>query len=361
MERKAMKHSAFALGALWLGLAFWAWLGPTAEFSATERRELAQLPALSWDAVSQGSFMSDFEDYTLDQFPARDGFRRLKAMFHYGVLRQLDNHGIYLSQGHAVQLEYPINTQSVDHALGVFRKITQQYLQDSKIWVGIIPDKNYYVQDGQPKMDYEALLQKIATEMDYAEYISLTDILSLEDYYRTDTHWRQENLRAVAAHLCQSLGVTQPGEFTVETLERPFYGVYYGQAALPMQPDTLRLLHNSELDGCRVYNYEKNAYTGVYDMEKAQGKDMYETFLSGPVSLLTLENPQANNGKELIIFRDSFGSSLAPLLAQGYEKITLVDVRYLPSAMLGRLLDFHGQDVLFLYSTLILNNSFQMQ
>lgn len=361
MEGKTMKYSAFILGALWLGLAFWAWLQPANVFSDTERRELAQAPELSVQSLLDGSFMSDFEDYTLDQFPARDGFRRLKAIFHYQALRQKDNNGIYLSQGYAAKLEHPLNTQSLDHALGIFRKIAEQYLQDSKIWVGIIPDKNYYIQDGQPKMDYDLLLQKVKTEMDYADYVNLTDKLSLQDYYRTDTHWKQENLQAVASHFCQSLGVEQPGEFTVQTLERPFYGVYYGQAALPMQPDILRLLRNSMLDGCRVYNYEKNAYTGVYDMEKAQGKDMYETFLSGPVSLLTIENPQGNNGKELIIFRDSFASSLAPLLVQGYEKITLVDVRYLPSAMLGRLLDFHGQDVLFLYSTLVLNNSFQMQ
>ena len=41
--------------------------------------------------------------------------------------------------------------------------------------------------------------------------------------------------------------------------------------------------------------------------------------------------------------------------------MTLVDVRYIPSAMLDRFIDFHGQDVLFLYSTLVLNNSNQMQ
>ena len=44
MEGKAMKYSALFIGSLWLGLAFWAWLGPTEEFSNTERRELAQLP-----------------------------------------------------------------------------------------------------------------------------------------------------------------------------------------------------------------------------------------------------------------------------------------------------------------------------
>ena len=42
---------------------------------------------------------------------------------------------------------------------------------------------------------------------------------------------------------------------------------------------------------------------------------------------------------------------------QGYKTVTLVDIRYLQSNMLGRYLTFEGQDVLFLYSTLVLNNS----
>ena len=58
-----------------------------------------------------------------------------------------------------------------------------------------------------------------------------------------------------------------------------------------------------------------------------------------------------------MIFRDSFASSLAPLLAEGYSKITLVDIRYLSPVLLGRFVDFHGQDVLFIYSTLVINNS----
>jgi hypothetical protein len=41
--------------------------------------------------------------------------------------------------------------------------------------------------------------------------------------------------------------------------------------------------------------------------------------------------------------------------------VTVVDSRYLSSAMLNRFIDFHGQDVLFLYSTLVLNSSNQLQ
>ena len=110
-----------------------------------------------------------------------------------------------------------------------------------------------------------------------------------------------------------------------------------------------------------MYNYETGKYGSIYDESKLTGDDLYEVFLSGSVSLLTIENPNAETDRELILFRDSYGSALAPLLVQGYRKITLVDVRYISSALLGRFLDFHGQDVLFLYSTLVLNNSSQLQ
>ena len=92
-------------------------------------------------------------------------------------------------------------------------------------------------------------------------------------------------------------------------------------------------------------------------MDKLTSRDLYEGFLSGSRSLLTIENPNAASDRELIIFRDSFGSSIAPLLVQEYAKVTLVDIRYLQIDLLGRFLEFNGQDVLFLYSTLVLNNS----
>ena len=74
-----------------------------------------------------------------------------------------------------------------------------------------------------------------------------------------------------------------------------------------------------------------------------------------------IENPAATTNRELIVFRDSFGSSLVPLLVEGYAKVTLIDIRYVTSAYLGNFVDFHGQDVLFLYSTLLLNDSLALR
>ena len=95
----------------------------------------------------------------------------------------------------------------------------------------------------------------------------------------------------------------------------------------------------------------------IYDMEKTTGNDMYEIFLGGSKSLISIENPNAKTDRELVMFRDSFGSSIAPLLAEDYAKITLVDIRYLPVERIGNYIDFKDQDVLFLYSTSVLNHS----
>jgi hypothetical protein len=80
-------------------------------------------------------------------------------------------------------------------------------------------------------------------------------------------------------------------------------------------------------------------------------------FLAGSDALLVIENPNATTDKELVVFRDSFGSSLLPLLIESYTKVTVVDIRYISSNLLGNFLEFNDQDVLFIYSTLVLNSS----
>lgn len=160
-----------------------------------------------------------------------------------------------------------------------------------------------------------------------------------------------------AREIADKMGVTLSAEYELKQLATPFRGVYYGQAALPIATETLYYLENEAIKNSTVTDYETGKTGAVYDMEKAEGNDLYEMFLSGPRSLLVIDNPSADTDKELIIFRDSFGSSIAPLFIEAYSKITLVDIRYISPAYLGRFIEFDGQDVLFLYSTLVLNNS----
>lgn len=363
MNKKIWAAGAAVLVALWAGLTVFAWFGPRQELSEAERRPLAQMPDISAESLLNGKFMTGFEDFTLDQFPLRDSFRQLKSLFHYYVLNQQDNNRIYIANGYAAEMEYPLLESSVNHALAQFQKVYDKYLKesDSNIYASVVPDKGYYLAEGNGylALDYARLFSMVEQGMPWATHVDITDCLSTEDYYFTDTHWRQENLLAVAQKLSQAMDITPPRaeDYTVTTLARPFYGVYYGQAALPMEPDRLCILENALLQDCSVYNYVTGKYTGIYDMEKAAGKDMYEVYLSGSQSLLRIENPHAATDQELIVFRDSFGSSLVPLLVQNYKTVTLVDIRYISVELLGNYMDFQSQDVLFLYSSLVLNKN----
>ena len=353
------KQHVFMILVLWAALTAFSWFGSAKQMSDSERRPLAQMPAVSLESIGSGKFMKDFESYSLDQFPLRDGFRTVKSLFHYYALGQKDNNGIYLHDGYAVKQEYPLNTDSINHALERFNHIYEKYLDGSKVYMAVVPDKGYYLAEkaGQLSMDYEALFDLVKTGMPWAEHIDLTGSLTLTDYYRTDTHWKQETLFSAAQTICDALGVTAPEQIPATVLDRPFYGVYYGQAALPMEPDALAILELDYLKHCTVYDHETGKTGAVYDMTKLDSRDLYDVYLSGARALLTLDNPNGVAGKELIVFRDSFGSSMVPLLIQDYSKVTLVDTRYLSSDLLDQYVDFHGQDVLFLYSGLILNSS----
>lgn len=362
MKKNLRNIGVFLLIVLWAALAVFAWVKPAGKTSEAERRPLAQFPAVSADSLLSGKFVTEFEDYTLDQFPGRDLFRQLKAFVHYNVLGQKDNNGIYIADGYAAKLDYPVNEKDLDHALSRLNYVYETYLKDtgSKVYASVIPDKGYYLaqKNGYPVMDYEKLFSTVQEKLPFAEYIDITDCLNYTDYYYTDTHWRQEKLLPVAQKLSQAMDLTAPlaEDFTPVTLDRPFYGVYYGQAALAMEPEELVILESDLLKNCQVYDFETQAYTPVYNLEKLSGKDPYDVFLSGAKSLMRIENPNAKTDKELLIFRDSFGSSVAPLLVRDYKTVTLVDIRYLDSRMLDNFLAFHGQDVLFLYSTLVLNS-----
>ncbi len=353
--------TALLLGAFLFGFAIWSALKPADAQSQSERRSLAQKPAFSLSAFADGKWTSDFESYTLDQFPLREQFRTLKSLFSLGVFRQKDNHGVYLVEDTVAKLEYPMNAESLAHAQERFGFVYDKYLKGTNVkpYLSVIPDKNYFLaaRNGYPALDYDAFFASMQTALPWASYIDLTGSLTIDDYYKTDLHWRQETLLPAAKTIAGAMGADISNDFAENTLSRDYYGLYYGYAALPVKPEKISYLTNDAIENAVVTNFETNQKASVYDMEKAAGKDPYEMFLSGSVSLLTIENPLAKTDKELVIFRDSFASSLAPLLLDGYAKITLVDIRYLPSARLGSFVTFDKQDVLFLYSVPVLNNS----
>ena len=362
MNEKAKKIYLVCLtAAVFFGLTIFAMLKPAEEYSLSERRKLEQMPEISIQTILSGRFMTDFEDYSLDQFPMRDSFRSLKAHEALKIMGQKDSNGLYIHNGSVAAMEHPMNLDSIDYAGRVFNGVYEKLLADkaNSVHFAIVPDKNLYLAEdtGVLHMDYDEFFLSMRQTTPYANHIELRDMLSIEDYYLTDTHWRQERIVDVAQHIAAQMGVSIPAEYEERLVPQPFKGVYFSQLGLPLETEDMFYLTNPIIEGFNVTNHESGKAIPVYDTALATGADPYEMFLSGPVSLLSIENPAVNDDSHLIIFRDSFGSAIAPLLAQGYEKTTVIDIRSLQPAMLRSLVDFEGADVLFLYSSMVLNNS----
>ena len=351
------------MAVLFLGLFGWCVTKEEDKFSDSERRALALFPEFNVEALISGEFMKNFETYTLDQFPMRDTFRSIKAFCSYYLFLNLDNNDVILKDGHISKLEYPLRDDMVNNAASKFNSIYENMLKgtNAKIYLSVIPDKNMFLTENSPylALDYKEISEKLSGKMTYADYIDIMNLLSVDDYYRTDSHWKQENVVDVAEKIASEMNVPFNSDFTVNKVDTEFYGTYYGQAALPFESDEIRYLTNDAINNCKVYCYDTGykEEISVYNFENAHGKDSYEMFLSGNKAFLEIVNPLAETDRELVIFRDSFGSSLAPLLIQSYSKITVVDIRYVYPQMIGNMVDFNNADVLFIYSTLLINNS----
>ena len=84
------------------------------------------------------------------------------------------------------------------------------------------------------------------------------DCLNLSDYYRTDAHWKQENLDEVVNRLSDVMDFQtdiNSVDYTTKTYS-PFYGVYYGQSALNIKPDEIKYRISQNIKNAIVRNYE---------------------------------------------------------------------------------------------------------
>ena len=259
MRKKQSMLTVLLLGVFLFGFAVWGILKPADAQSQSERRNLAQFPAFSLSSFASGKWTGSFESYTLDQFPLREQFRTLKSLVSLGVFQQKDNHGVYLVGDTVAKLEYPMNEESLAHAQERFGFVYDKYLKGTNVrtYLSVIPDKNFFLaaQNGYPALDYKAFFASMQTAFPWASWIDLTDSLTIDDYYKTDLHWRQEKLLPAAKTIADAMGAVISDDFTEQELDRDYYGLYYGYAALPVKPEKISYLTNNAIENAVVTNF----------------------------------------------------------------------------------------------------------
>ena len=326
------------------------------EISSTERRKLSDFPTLSLN----NEYIKKVDKYLLDHFPLREELRSIKANYNYKILNKLDNNQIFLKDNYIYKSIYPTDKSSIDNFLNHINKIESFLTKENNLYIMIIPDKNYYLEDKNfLHIDYNYIYDKINNLN--INNIDLRNILTKEDYYQTDTHWRQEKLDKVVKEITRKMNLKYYPYNYQENTYNKFYGVYYGESAIKRDPEQLIYLTNDLINNVEVKYLENNNLNKIYNIEKLNSLDSYEIYLDGASSFIEISNDYAKTNKELIIFSDSFASSLTPLLINYYSKITLIDNRYITSNNFKNLIEFTNQDVIFIYSTLLVNNSYSIK
>ena len=330
------------------------------DISVAERRKLATMPELTTKSLFDGTYFKKFDSYVTDQFVERDAFRKIKIDIELSTKGEYNN--LYLYDDYIIEEIFPLNSNSINNLTNKINYIKDTYLNDnSNIYYTIIPDKNYFVNNGNLKLNYNKLQDMMKNNLTNINYINIFDKLTLDNYYKTDTHWKEEDLFNVANTIANQMNFDITNNNNVVNTITTFKGSYAGRLSVTKDIDTIKTISNPSTLNSSVYNYETKKYTDIYDYTKINSLDKYDIYLSGAVPIIDIINNNTSSDKELIVFRDSYGSSLIPLLIEGYKKITVIDIRYISSKILNKYIDFNDQDVLFMYSILTINNSFSIR
>lgn len=297
----------------------------------------------------------------MDNFYQREMFRKLKTSVEIDVFKKQDVNKIYKYNDFLVEQIYPLDEKSVTNLTNKINYIKDSYLNETnKIYYSIIPDKNYYTDNSHLKLDYDKMKQIMKNNLKDLQYIDIFQDLNLDSYYYTDSHWKQEKLPNVVETISENMNFSITQNYNEQKVAT-FKGVYAGQLPINTKEDEIKILVNDVMANVNVYNYETKEQGGIYNFKKLNGYDKYDIYLSGATPLIEINNQNNKTNKTLVIFRDSYASSLAPLLTEGYSKITLVDTRYISPKILNEYVNFENADILFIYSTLVINSSMALK
>ena len=314
------------------GILVWHVALPDAERSAVENRTLAQFPEFSWSGLMDGSYAQKVENYFADQFPLRDAWTGMKARAEQAVGKQ-EFHEIYLCGDRLIAAVAPPDEALLQRNLSSLTQLAEHV----PVIVGLIPSAADIWQEklpaGAPSWNQTDLLEQVRqTGLKQIDFRTTLQRHREEPvFYRTDHHWTSLGAYYGYTAVMHTLG-KQPfakTQFQPETVSTRFQGTLYSQSGVHwLPPDTIEFWVPET--GLQVTSWRagKPEPSQLYDRAYLDKKDQYAAFLGGNQPLCVIANKNAAEKEKLLLVRDSYSDALAPFLAQHYEEVHLVDLRY---------------------------------
>lgn len=344
------------------------WAIPDREFSQNENRSLQQLPVPVFvrdgklfeptvkkgeAAFFSGDFMSQFETYFTDQFPARDWFISMKAASEV-ALGKTENNDVFYGKNDTLYARVSAPEEGeVDKRVGYVDKLAEN-LEPLGVpaYFSLVPNKLNIEGDklndppvlalfnrGEPlalSVNYlgEDLWQRAAqTRAHWVDLMSgFQDRYAAGDelFYRTDHHWTSLGAYYAYESLMTAMGQTPVplDQLTKTTVSGDFYGTTWSSVGAGwIEPDCIDTYVPEEGVAVTVEKGYGPEETTMYHPEQLEVKDKYAYFMGGNQPLYVLKR-EGSTGPKVLVVRDSYSDSLAPFLTLNCSEVHLFDPRY---------------------------------
>lgn len=345
---------------IWGGIIIWNIVTPAQTFSEAENRNLAKFPTFSVDTLLDGGYMEGVSTYLNDQFVWRPYWVGAHSLVEYGTgKRELNS--IYIGDNALLAAGTPedeniakANIEGINAFVKKYQMPTYTMLVPSS--TAIQPQNLPFFAEGWDEIDfiaksYEQLSEEVKPinawrplKEQSEEYI----------YYRTDHHWTTYGASLAYEEMIKVMEISgTKSAFEKETVSDSFQGTYQSKTGFPLiEADKIEVYQSGKAISYDVFDgVQTKTYDSIYFNEYLEKKDQYSYFL-GPVQPYVTVHTNANTGKSILIFKDSYAHCLVPMLLSQYDEIRLVDLRYLNGTEIGNIVEAKKYDkTLFLFSS----------
>ncbi|WP_342513779.1 DHHW family protein [Sporosarcina sp. FSL K6-1522] len=328
-------------------------------FSERENRPLAQMPAWSLAQFTSGKFTERFETYLVDQFRWKDEWVQLKALAERGVLKK-ENNGVFFGEdGFLIEpFDEPgdqfVKNQNYVKDFALRAKGIQSYLLLAPTSVSLYEDKlPLFAQTANERAAFETAQRELASVL---RVVDVYDVLRLNKdepiYFKTDHHWTMHGAYLAYRETAKAMGIEayEEDDFRIETVSENFYGTRYSKAnTIGIEPDQIDV-YLPKFEASQTVTYEDGQESdSFYEWGYLEKRDQYSLFLDGNHALVTIKTG-LKNGRKLAVVKDSYAHAFIPFLANHFEEIHVLDLRYYHADVLAYLGEQRISDVLLLYS-----------
>ncbi len=359
---------------------------PKQERSENENRMLAKAPtlvdsnkwekaenlkdylgAVKWKYINDRegkAFKDDFEKYFCDHLMGREVWVKACNRIQMMAGKQEIN-GVYTVDDQMIQSFRSYDEKNVNNAVGAINLFAKNH-PDIASYIMIAPTAQEMYSSKLPSyaglLSQRTFIDGIYKSMEGVGTIDcLSQLAGHSDeyiYYRTDHHWTSLGAFYAYSAAAKSLGYNSLGygAFNVETVSSEFRGTLFSKTLDDrVTPDEMTYFHpaNGEQKVTMRSNSgtEVTTYDSLYVREFLDTKDKYSSFTGSNVPIVDITTG-VENGKSLLVIKDSYAHSLVPFLANHYSRITMVDMRYI-TIDLNRLIDLDSYDqALFMYNAI---------